>query len=236
VVIPVLNENELLGGLLAQLQEVGELIVVDGGSSDRTCEIAALMGAQLLHSKSPNRGAQMAMGAANTSRPYLLFLHADARLERGWCGHLAHAIMKSDVSAAAFRLEVQSPGWRLRLLEWLVYLRSMWFQLPYGDQGLALTRQKYDLVGGYLSLPLMEDLDLVQRLQKLGKLVQTPAKIKVSGRRWERLGVWRSCWRNAKLRAAWRRGVDPGLLATRYRAYQNTQRLPFGSRCQPWLE
>ena len=95
-------------------------------------------------------------------------------------------------------------------------LRSSWRELPYGDQGLAITKQTYGLVGGFQPIPLMEDLDLVQRLKKLGSVVIAPAAITVSGRRWQLLGVWRSCWRNAKLRAAWRRGVDSELLAKRY--------------------
>lgn len=126
------------------------------------------------------------------------------------------AELNKKADEAAARVKAASGQACLSLLEWLVYQRSMWYQLSYGDQGLALTRQNYDLVGGYFSLPLMEDLDLVQRLQKLGKLLQTPAKIKVSGRRWQRLGLWPSCWHNAKLPAAWRRSIDPSLLADSY--------------------
>lgn len=216
VVIPVLNEVELLGGLLAQLQDVGELLVVDGGSSDGSCELALLMGAKLLRFSCANRGAQLAHGALQARGSHLFFVHADARLPEGWSGLLANCLEKPGVIAAAFRLKVQAAGWRLRLLELLVQLRSSWRELPYGDQGLAITKQTYGLVGGFQAIPLMEDLDLVQRLQRHGCVVIAPAAITVSGRRWQRLGVWRSCWRNAKLRAAWRRGVDSELLAKRY--------------------
>ena len=216
VVIPVLNEVELLGGLLAQLQDVGELLVVDGGSSDGSCELALLMGAKLLRFSCANRGAQLAHGALQARGSHLLFVHADARLPEGWSGLLANCFEKPGVIAAAFRLKVQAAGWRLRLLELLVQLRSSWRELPYGDQGLAITKQTYGLVGGFQPIPLMEDLDLVQRLQRLGSVVIAPASIMVSGRRWQRLGVWRSCWRNAKLRTAWRRGVGSELLAKLY--------------------
>ena len=84
------------------------------------------------------------------------------------------------------------------------------------EKGQAITKKNYGLVGGFQPIPLMEDLDLVQRLKKLGSVVIAPAAITVSGRRWQRLGVWRSCWRNAKLRAAWRRGVRAEILAERY--------------------
>jgi rSAM/selenodomain-associated transferase 2 len=216
VVIPVLNEVELLGGLLAQLPDVAELIVVDGGSSDGSCELALLMGAKLLRCSCANRGAQLAHGAGQARGSHLFFVHADARLPAGWCGLLAACLEQPGVSAAAFRLRVQAAGWRLRLLEFFVHLRSSWRELPYGDQGLAITKQTYGLVGGFQPIPLMEDLDLVQRLKKLGSVVIAPAAITVSGRRWQRLGVWRSCWRNAKLRAAWRRGVSAEILAERY--------------------
>jgi len=216
VVIPVLNEVELLGGLLAQLQDVGEVLVVDGGSSDGSCELALLMGAKLLRFSCANRGAQLAHGALQARGSHLFFVHADARLPEGWSGLLANCLEKPGVIAAAFRLKVEAPGWRLRLLELLVQLRSSWRELPYGDQGLAITKQTYGLVGGFQPIPLMEDLDLVQRLQRLGCVVLAPAAIMVSGRRWQRLGVWRSCLRNAKLRAAWRKGVSVELLAKRY--------------------
>ena len=216
VVIPVLNEVELLGGLLAQLQDVAELIVVDGGSSDGSCELALLMGAKLLRFSCANRGAQLAHGALQARGSHLFFVHADARLPAGWCGLLAACLEQPGVSAAAFRLRVQAGGWRLRLLEFFVHLRSSWRELPYGDQGLAITKQTYGLVGGFQPIPLMEDLDLVQRLKKLGSVVIAPAAITVSGRRWQRLGVWRSCWRNAKLRAAWRRGVSAEILQKQY--------------------
>ena len=216
VVIPVLNEVELLGGLLAQLQDVGEVLVVDGGSSDGSCELALLMGAKLLRFSCANRGAQLAHGALQARGSHLFFVHGDARLPKGWSGLLTNCLEKPGVIAVAFRLKVQAAGWRLRLLELLVQLRSSWRELPYGDQGLAITKQTYGLVGGFQAIPLMEDLDLVQRLQRLGRVVIAPAAITVSGRRWQRLGVWRSCLRNAKLRAAWRKGVSVELLANRY--------------------
>ena len=116
VVIPVLNEVELLGGLLAQLQDVGELLVVDGGSSDGSCELALLMGAKLLRFSCANRGAQLAHGALQARCSNLFFVHADARLPSGWSGLVANCLEKPGVIAAAFRLRVQAAGWRLRLL------------------------------------------------------------------------------------------------------------------------
>ena len=132
----------------------------------------------------------------------------------------------------------------------MFWWRSGWGQRPYGDQGLALRRSTYLAVGGMRPLPLMEDLELVERLARHGRLALVPAAVRVSDRRWRALGVWRTAWRNARLRRAWRRGADPQGLAEQYqrgprsgpgsagsdpqRLYQKAQRTPSGSRVQPW--
>ena len=104
----------------------------------------------------------------------------------------------------------------LRLVEALVTLRSLWFQLPYGDQGLLLSRERLESVGGIRPIPLMEDLDLVQRLRRATRIDLLPAALRVSGRRWRRLGVLATALDNARLRRAWRRGIPPDALAARY--------------------
>jgi rSAM/selenodomain-associated transferase 2 len=217
VVIPALQEMEQLPLLLGQLQGPEQVVVVDGGSSDGTAAIAAAMGAHVVHASAANRGLQLAVGAAHATRPWLLFLHADARLPEQWHERLAEALAAEAVIAAAFRLRVRGRGWKLRLLERLVGFRSRWRGLPYGDQGLAIAVDDYQQIGGYRPLPLMEDLDLVQRLGQNGRVALAAGAVQVSDRRWRRLGVWRSSWRNARLRAAWRRGIDPQELARRYR-------------------
>ena len=120
------------------------------------------------------------------------------------------------MAAAAFHLRVNGRGWKLRLLEQLVDWRCRCRGLPYGDQGLALAADVYMRSGGYRSIPLMEDLELVQRLHGYGRIVLAPGAVQVSARRWQRLGVWRSSWRNMQLRRAWRQGVAIDELAGRY--------------------
>ena len=158
----------------------------------------------------------MRLGAAQATRPWLLFLHADARLPSHWASVLAAALRDPAVAAAAFRLRVNGRGWKLRLLEQLVDWRCRCRGLPYGDQGLALAADVYRRSGGYQSIPLMEDLELVQRLHGYGRVVLAPGAVQVSARRWQRLGVWRSSWRNVQLRRAWRQGVPIDQLAGRY--------------------
>ena len=229
VVVPVLNEAQRLPALLAQLQQaselVGEVLVVDGGSGDASRSIAALAGAQLLR-QSGGRGRQLAAGVAAARGCWLLLLHGDCSLPRGWDLALRRAIQQSETltpkpnGAQAYYFELaiggRQPG--LRLVELAVGLRSRWWQRPYGDQGLLLPAALLAAAGGVKPIPLMEDLDLVQRLRRHGRLVSLRLRLSVDGRRWKRLGIWGATLANARLRRAWRRGVDPEELAQRYRA------------------
>jgi hypothetical protein len=124
-------------------------------------------------------------------------------------------------SAWYFRLAIDAPMPALRLVEWAVALRSQWRQLPYGDQGLLVSRRLYLQVGGFASVPLMEDLDLIQRLNPHCRLRCLGVPLRVDGRRWIKRGVWAVGWSNWLLRRAWRRGVTCHELASRY--YAETQ-------------
>ena len=243
VVVPVLNEAQRLPALLAQLQQaselVGEVLVVDGGSDDASRSIAALAGAQLLR-QTGGRGRQLAAGVAAARGCWLLLLHGDCSLPRGWDLVLRRAIQQGQTPSRkptgagarayggarayckeqAFYFELaiggRQPG--LRLVELAVGLRSRWWQRPYGDQGLLLPAALLAAAGGVKPIPLMEDLDLVQRLRGHSRLVSLRLRLLVDGRRWQSLGIWRATLANARLRRAWRRGVDPEELARRYRA------------------
>jgi hypothetical protein len=180
---------------------------------------------------------------AATDGAWLLLLHADARLPRGWQSLVRDAMERGPRRAWAFRLAVDAPGPALRLVEALVTLRSRWRRLPYGDQGLLVSRLQLRAAGGISAIPLMEDLDLVLRLRRLGTIGLLPGSLRVSGRRWRRLGVLGTTLANARLRRAWRQGTQPELLAQRYYAsseepsgqgaYQKAQRRRWGSSSQP---
>jgi hypothetical protein len=161
------------------------------------------------------------------------------RLPPGWAQTLAVAIAAGETSAWAFRLRIAGDDPALRLVELAVELRSRWRQLPYGDQGLLLARRLHDAAGGIAPLPLMEDLEFVQRLRRRGRIGTLALALRVSGRRWQRLGVWQTVLANASLRRAWRRGTPATQLAERYYgpspqgAYQKAQRRCNGSSSQP---
>ncbi|MFZ9147856.1 TIGR04283 family arsenosugar biosynthesis glycosyltransferase [Vulcanococcus sp.] len=219
VVIPARSESTRLPLLLADLAGAPaawslELTVVDGGSRDGTARIARLAGARLIASE-PSRGRQLALGIAATTAPWLLLLHADARLQPGWSAALERAMAQPE-AAWAFDLQVEGTGLGLRLLEQAVRLRSQLRQLPYGDQGLLLPRSLLERAGGMPEIPLMEDLLLIQRLQPLAAIRRLGCPLRVHGRRWQRHGVLGTAWRNAALRRAWRQGLSAEQLAQRY--------------------
>lgn len=242
VVIAARDESRGLPALLADLATAPELVlevlVVDGGSRDGTPQLATLAGARVLHDGS-GRGGQLAAGVAHSAGSWLLLLHGDVRLPPGWARAITAAIAAGETSAWAFRLRIAGAGPALRLVELAVELRSRWRQLPYGDQGLLLARRLHDAAGGVAPLPLMEDLEFVQRLRRRARIGTLAPALHVNGRRWQRLGVWQTVLANARLRRAWRRGAPAAQLAERYYgpaaqgAYQKAQRRCSGSSSQP---
>jgi rSAM/selenodomain-associated transferase 2 len=174
VIIPTLNAEarlaEALGALVPAAVDglIREVIVIDGGSGDRTAAIADQAGTGFLV-RTGGRGYQLAAGAHRARFPWLLFLHADTVLEAGW-ERDAVAFMdavdagKRPPAAATFRFGLDDTGLRPRLVERGVALRCALLRLPYGDQGVLIPKRLYAEVGGYNPHPLMEDVDFMRRL------------------------------------------------------------------------
>lgn len=220
VVIAVRNEARGLPPLLADLARapsglVRDVLVIDGGSSDGSLRLARLAGARV-QSAEAGRGRQLVQGVAASGAPWLLLLHGDARLPPHWPALVAAAIAAGAATVWAFHLAIAASDPRLQLVAWAANGRSRWRQRPYGDQGLLLARSLYAAAGGLSPLPLMEDLEFVLRLRCHGPIRLLDGALSVDGRRWQRLGIWRTTWSNARLRRRWRRGVDPTLLAAEY--------------------
>jgi rSAM/selenodomain-associated transferase 2 len=205
VIIPTLNAEAGLGQTLAALVPaaldglVREVIVVDGGSGDRTREIADEAGAILLASGG-GRGCQLSAGAGQARFPWLLFLHADTVLETGWEREAAAFMQAVDSGrnppqAAAFRFALDDSGLRPRILERLVALRCALLRLPYGDQGLLLPRALYEEIGGYPAYELMEDVDLILRLGRRRVALLGPRAV-TAAVRYRRDGYLRRSLRN----------------------------------------
>jgi rSAM/selenodomain-associated transferase 2 len=217
LVVPTLNAAATLERCLDALGQGVDLIVADGGSSDATRDIARAAGARIVET-GPGRGLQLAAGARAAGGEWFLFLHADTRLEPGWredCD--VHMRTVGPKTAACLRFALDDPAWQARLIETGVALRVRLLGLPYGDQGLLISRSLYDKMGGYRPLPLMEDVDLVRRLGRR-RLAVLPARAVTSAARWRRDGWARRSARNLACLALWKAGVPPERIARVYAA------------------
>lgn len=214
VIVPVFHD----AGALARLLDRGgfgeaELVVAstpeDGGS------LAALRAAHpsvRWIESSPGRARQMNAGAAAATGEWLLFLHADTRLPPSWAEAIAAAASDRRVVGGCFRFALDSRAPAARLLEWGVRLRVAWLGLPYGDQALFVRRDVFDVIGGYAVLPIMEDVDLVRRLRRRGRLCRSVLPAVTSARRWEREGWIRRTALNVLLIGLYLAGVPPDRL------------------------
>lgn len=220
VVIPTFNAAKTLPATFLSIFDaaidgiVGEVIVCDGGSEDATRKIAEEAGADVIQSER-GRGRQLRAGAEKARKPWLLFLHADTALEQGWTDEAQAFMRKGGDAAAAFRFRLADKGVQPRILEAAVALRCKLFSLPYGDQGLLISRALYDAVGGFAAIPLMEDVDLVRRLGRR-RIAMLNAAAVTSAERFRRDGYFRRSFRNLSCLMAYYRGVPPERLFDRY--------------------
>jgi rSAM/selenodomain-associated transferase 2 len=218
VVIPTLNEAGTIGSCLDHLagQGVDEVIVADAGSPDGTAELARRAGARVVASPR-GRGVQQNRGAAAASGEVLLFLHADCRLEAGAIGVLKRFVARCPkVPGGCFRMRVDGPEWAFRMIDAAAHLRAGVLGVPYGDQGIFIPRWAFDRVGGFPEVPLMEDVYVMLRLRKLGRIALLPRRIDVSARRWRSHGIVGQSLRNWGLTIGAAAGITTETLARFY--------------------
>lgn len=218
VIIPTLNEESCLEETLLQLRphRPHELIVIDGGSTDATCRLAAT--ANLLLHGSRGRAAQMNLGAAHATGDVLLFLHADCSLEKGALEHAERLLRRQGVIAGCFTMTVRAHGWLYRWIDTCATARVRLSGLVYGDQGLFLFRETFQRLGGFPPLSFLEDLFFSQRLRRSGRIGVSPRRIFVSPRRWQRSGLVRQSFCNWLLTGLAMSGIPPDRLARFYPA------------------
>ena len=219
-VIPTLDAACELPPLLAALASeplIREIIVSDGGSRDDTLAIAKRAGARMV-TQARGRGGQLAVGAAAASGDWLLFLHADCRPLPGWQQAVEAFIAAPDAETRAgyFDLVLDDDGPAARRLERIVAWRCRMLGLPYGDQGLLISRALYDAVGGFRPLPLMEDVDLARRLGRR-QLAPLGVPLLASARRYRQGGYVRRPLRNLFCLSLYFAGVPPRRIVRLYR-------------------
>lgn len=216
IVIPALNASQTLPRTLATLTGTGEIVVVDGGSTDDAAEVARRLGARVITAPT-GRGMQLQAGADAARGDWLLFLHADTILGEGW-REVVDSYCDDEnnrVKAAAFRFGLDDPSPQARRLERMVAWRVRRLGLPYGDQGLLIHRDFYRAIGGFRPLPLMEDVDLVRRIGR-DRLIALPVVACTSAERWRNDGWIRRSARNLICLALYFAGVSLQLIKRLY--------------------
>jgi rSAM/selenodomain-associated transferase 2 len=217
VIIPTLNEENCLAQTLehVRLHNPHEIIVVDGGSTDRTREIAATT-ADLFVQAPRGRGSQMNEGAKVASGKILVFLHADCMLETGALASAEECLLKPGVAAGCFSMVVASPGVLYRWIDFVADVRVRFAGLIYGDQGMFVRRNLFAQLGGFPTYKLMEDVFFSRTLRRHGRLAVAMRRIFVSPRRWRRNGIVRQTIGNWALLGLAAGGVHPDRLADWY--------------------
>ncbi len=239
VVMPALNEAANIGRTLAPLQalrQVGhQIILVDGGSTDGTRELAAPLVDTVIRSE-PGRARQMNEGAAHATGDLLWFLHADTQVpasaatELMQLARVPHQPASQEDQAGGsqqpdhlsdfwghFRVSIEDPAWPFRLIEWSMNLRTRLTSVVTGDQGLFVSCSLWEKTGGYRMMPLMEDVEISKRLRRYGNALHLESQLVTSARRWRSGGIVKTIMLMWWLRLAYVAGVSPDRLAAWYR-------------------
>jgi rSAM/selenodomain-associated transferase 2/rSAM/selenodomain-associated transferase 1 len=208
VIIPTLNEEAHLPFLLEHLKlgNPHEIIIADGGSRDRTLEIAARAGARIVHA-AKGRASQMNLAAATATGEFLLFLHADTMPPTDYASIIRTILHAPGTSAGAFGFALSGKLSSASLIERMVNLRCRLFQTPYGDQGLFLRRRIFRHAGRFPEWPVLEDLHLVRILRRIGRVRTSTEIAHTSPRRWQNGGTIRTFLRHQLMLAAYHIGV-----------------------------
>jgi len=225
IIIPTLNEEASIVRAIRSCREAGpcEVIVVDGGSRDRTVEIARGLADAVVEAKR-GRATQMNAGAAVAGGEALLFLHADSLLPGGSVPVVRDALRDPAVIGGAFRVRLSASrgaGPYVRAMLWItgrmIGARGSVSRSFSGDQAIFVRADAFRSIGGYPEIPLMEDVELSRRMRRTGKTALLPLRVETSGRRWEAWGPLRTVLFMWRLRIGYLLGRTPSRCAEAYR-------------------
>lgn len=209
VVIPTLNEADglarALGSLAEQTKRADRVIVADGGSCDSTLAIADRFGARIVACPTAGRGNQIAFALRDVSEEIVVIGHGDMRFPINAVTAIwQHLSNNPDCPGGCLGHRFDSASWPLRLIELRDAQRAR-HGVSYGDQAQFFRLRQLESVGGFPDQPLLEDLELSHRLAQLGRPVYLETPVTVSARRFHRLGILRTVWRNWRLRRRYHR-------------------------------
>jgi rSAM/selenodomain-associated transferase 2 len=217
VIVPTLDEEATLATTLTRVRVCGvhELLVVDGGSRDATCEVAARDADRVLRAPA-GRASQMNAGAAAASGDVLLFVHADTLVPPGYADAIARALADPATVGGRFDVRFEGAGFLLWLVATGMNLRSRWTRIATGDQAIFVRRAAFEALGGYPQVPLFEDVRLAVALKRHGGIACLHERVVTSARRWERRGVMRTVLLMWGLRLGHALGIAPARLQRLY--------------------
>ncbi|MCB2168346.1 MAG: TIGR04283 family arsenosugar biosynthesis glycosyltransferase [Deltaproteobacteria bacterium] len=198
VIIPVLNEAGRVAAAIQSVRsepEVAEMIVVDGGSRDATCERARQAGAVVI-SGPRGRGPQVRAGLDLATGDVILVLHADTALPAGGVKRMLQTLADYPrIAGGAFEMRFKGGSLGLRAIACLNNWRARWCGISFGDQGQFFRRDALNMMGGFPDMMLMEDVELSLRLKQFGRPLFIRRGVCVSQRRWVRWGFAKNLWR-----------------------------------------
>jgi rSAM/selenodomain-associated transferase 2 len=217
VIVPIFNEEKNIAVTLEELQRLkpDEMILVDGGSSDATREICQRFGVELYLSR-PGRATQMNFGAQRARGDVLLFLHADTRLPLSAFDEIRTALRDRKVLGGRFDLQLNNPRPLLKLIGFMISLRSRLSKVGTGDQAIFVRREIFQELGGYPDIPLMEDVAFSRALKRRGSVACLRSRVVSSARRWEVDGIWRTILKMWTLKTLYLLGISPVRLKRYY--------------------
>lgn len=219
IIVPVLNESAALSEQFSELDVLramgAQVLLVDGGSTDRTVQLARDAGFDVLES-APGRARQMNAGARAATSDLLLFLHVDTHLPPGALYQIENHL-NNKMGWGRFDVRITGRSSWLKVISFCMNWRSRLTGIATGDQTFFMTRDMFERVGGFPDQPLMEDIEMSKRLKRFSPPVCLPDRVVTSGRRWDQKGVWKTILLMWRLRWSYWRGVPASELARLYR-------------------
>ena len=217
IIIPTLNEAQNITATLKRVLSLPgfyEVIVVDGGSQDKTAELA-LAYSRVIRATG-GRAGQMNAGAAAAGGEVLLFLHADTVLPETALKAVEQALSDNSVIGGRFRVRLDCSAWPYRVVGSCINWRDRILKGFSGDQAIFIRSGVFQKLGGYAEIPLMEDLELGRRMLRVGRVVQLPEYVMTSARRWQKNGLLRTIVLMWALRLLFNLGCPPRKLVRFY--------------------
>lgn len=219
-IIPALNEaatiQTTLDSLQTARQQGHEVILVDGGSSDKTIKIAETLVDQVINSPT-GRAVQMNIGAAASQGNILCFLHSDTMAPQNIAVLIVTALSAEARYWGRFNIHLSGASKIFRVIETFINWRSRLTGIATGDQGIFVERSCFDRIGGFPSIPLMEDIQFSSNAKSQSSPVCLRETLITSSRRWERSGILHTIFLMWRLRAAYFFGVSAERIAEKYR-------------------